>query len=96
MDDVPSLVLRPSHFSSATLIGQFNHSFIMIIVEGHIVVLDQHAAHEAIRFESLVGGLSKAISTQNLLAPVQIQCSPEAIVAAGEHITRLGSRSAFA
>ncbi len=56
------------------IIGQVFESFILLEMDGELVLLDQHAAHERLRFEKLKSGGAAALS-QVLLAPVIIKLS---------------------
>ena len=59
-----------SYFSSLRIIGQFRASYIVAEDEEHLLLIDQHAAHERIGFERLRrefhGG---AVARQGLLFP---------------------------
>jgi DNA mismatch repair protein MutL len=59
-----------SYFSSLRIIGQFRASYIVAEDEDHLLLIDQHAAHERIGFERLRrefhGG---AVARQGLLFP---------------------------
>ena len=69
----PPAVAAPfvgSYFSSLRVIGQFRASYIVAEDEDHLLLIDQHAAHERIGFERLrrefQGG---AVARQGLLFP---------------------------
>jgi DNA mismatch repair protein MutL len=63
-----------SYFSSLRIIGQFRASYIVAEDEDHLLLIDQHAAHERIGFERLRrefhGG---AVARQGLLFPQIIE-----------------------
>jgi len=57
-------------------IGQINNSYIVCQQNDSIVIIDQHAAHERIRYEEIMEDFeAKKISVQSLLAPEQIELS---------------------
>jgi DNA mismatch repair protein MutL len=60
----------------AGLFWQFNNSFIFIQVRGGIVVIDQHAAHERIIFDTCKNQLESEIPvSQQMLFPIHLELS---------------------
>ncbi len=60
------------------LIGQLFDLYLLCEKEDHLVVIDQHAAHERILYGRLRGGyLQRAVPRQGLLFPVSVELGPE-------------------
>jgi DNA mismatch repair protein MutL len=59
-------------FAHATVIGQFNNTYILCEGDGKLIVVDQHAAHERIAYERL-----KAAAKANVHPPTQKLMLPE-------------------
>lgn len=77
-----------------TIIGQGFMTYIIIQLGEQLVFIDQHAAHERIRFEELVHQYENAqLHGQNLLTPEIVEVSPKEkilIKAEKEFISSLG------
>jgi DNA mismatch repair protein MutL len=58
-------------FADATVIGQFNNTYILCEGDGELIVVDQHAAHERIAYERLKTARSSNTypSSQKLMLP---------------------------
>jgi DNA mismatch repair protein MutL len=58
-------------FADATVIGQFNNTYILCEGDGELIVVDQHAAHERIAYERLKAARSSNTypSSQKLMLP---------------------------
>jgi len=58
-------------FADATVIGQFNNTYILCEGDGELIVVDQHAAHERIAYERLKAarGSNAQPSSQKLMLP---------------------------
>ncbi len=64
-----------------TILGQHANSFIVISLGEDILLLDQHAAHERIRYEELMRESEKQEkSIQTLLTPLTIELQPADVV----------------
>jgi DNA mismatch repair protein MutL len=64
------------HVLDEGLFWQFNKSFIFIQVHGGLVIIDQHAAHERIIFDTSRKSLEKSISvSQQILFPIHLELS---------------------
>ncbi len=62
--------------SDAGLFWQFNNSFIFIQVRGGIVVIDQHAAHERIIYDTSKSQIESEIPvSQQILFPIHLELS---------------------
>lgn len=64
--------------SESTIIGQYHKTYILIEKDGNFIMVDQHAAHERIMYESLVKNFN-TIETITLLFPHIVQLSEEQI-----------------
>ncbi|MFW5906694.1 MAG: DNA mismatch repair endonuclease MutL, partial [Desulfobia sp.] len=77
-----------------TYIGQFRGSYLLCESRQGLVVIDQHAAHERLLYESLKKQYSKAkLTSQSLLFPEVMECDHERERVLDEHreeIERLG------
>lgn len=64
------------YFASLRVIGQLHDTYIVCEAEDGLVLIDQHAAHERIVFESLKSAYSRSdITTQGLLVPETLELS---------------------
>ena len=72
-----------SSFSSSPLgnlrlLGQYKDSFLVAESEEGLVLIDQHVAHERVRYERFLARLeASAPASQSLLTPVTFDASPE-------------------
>jgi DNA mismatch repair protein MutL len=63
-------------FSSLRVIGQLHNTYIVCESDDGLVLIDQHAAHERVVFESLKAAYKRsAIATQGLLVPETLELS---------------------
>ena len=84
------------YFSSLSVIGQFNASYILCQQGTDLVLIDQHAAHERVAFERLKGEFAgKAVDSQGLLFPETMELSFRESAVLIEHIEEL-ARLGFA
>jgi DNA mismatch repair ATPase MutL len=59
------------------IVGQIRNSFILIEDKDGLIIVDQHAAHERIRYEMLMNNLkTKTPQSQRLLMPQVLTVSP--------------------
>ncbi len=65
----------PGFFASMTLVGVLWNAYIVLQANDECYMLDQHAAHERVLFETLKKNRAGAGPAQRLLLPVQIECS---------------------
>ena len=64
------------YFSSLSIIGQFRAAYILCQAEDRLVIIDQHAAYERVRFEQLKAGFTTGgIESQRLLLPETLELS---------------------
>ncbi|MDD5089663.1 MAG: DNA mismatch repair endonuclease MutL, partial [Candidatus Wallbacteria bacterium] len=69
-DFKPETVTEHLSFSKARIIGQFKSSFILCEIGDDLLLIDQHAAHEKIMFETLREMYMTGSGSQPLLIPV--------------------------
>ncbi len=73
-----------------TLIGQLENTFLLFLFEGHLYLLDQHAAEERVFYEKLQQG---KVGRRDLVAPQVVNVSPSeqaVIEAQRERLTACG------
>lgn len=74
-EPVPAAV-EGGYFSSLSIIGQFRAAYILCQANDRLVIIDQHAAYERIRFEQLKAGFATGdIESQRLLLPDTLELS---------------------
>jgi DNA mismatch repair protein MutL len=64
------------------LIGQIENTFLLTLSEGHLYLLDQHAAEERVLYERLQQG---KVQSRELIAPQVVTLSPEERAFLEEH-----------
>lgn len=70
----------PFNFQSLHVIGQALGSYIVAEGKGEIYIIDQHAAHERIRYESIKKATQSRKNSsfrQNLISPIEIRLTPQ-------------------
>jgi len=78
--------------SSRAPVWQLHSRYILTPVEGGLVIIDQHVAHERVIYErAMVRMTSGARSSQQLLFPVTIELTPDERALARELEQHLGS-----
>jgi len=82
------------YFTSLSVIGQFNASYVLCQSGSDLVLIDQHAAHERVAFEKLKGEFSgREVDSQGLLFPETMELSFRESAVLREHqaeLARLG------
>jgi DNA mismatch repair protein MutL len=75
-------------------IWQIHDKYLLLAIQDGLLVVDQHVAHERVRFEEVQDDLeSEASASQQLLMPLTVQVSPvemEAFRSSRELFVRLG------
>jgi DNA mismatch repair protein MutL len=70
--------LSSSPLGPIRLLGQYRDSFLVAEGEEGLVLIDQHVAHERVRYERFLGRLETSeVFSQNLLTPVTFEATPE-------------------
>ncbi len=70
--------LSSSPLGPIRLLGQYRDSFLVGEGEEGLVLIDQHVAHERVRYERFLERLEASeVSSQNLLAPVTFEATPD-------------------
>jgi DNA mismatch repair protein MutL len=90
-DDEPTLSPAPGADAPLPLVplGQFLESYILAAQGSRLLIVDQHAAHERILFEGIMGSGSLRAPSQRLLEPVTLELGP------AEEETALGALEAL-
>ena len=79
-------------FSTLHILGQFRDAFLVCESTDHLVLIDQHAAHERVAFEKLKKAFCQArIEQQILLLPSVVELSPRDAEALARHLSDLYS-----
>lgn len=69
-----------------TVMSQLNDSYILCQQKSSLVIVDQHAAHERIRYTEIFADFAKkSLTTQTLLSPLQLELSPHEISVFEKH-----------
>ncbi|MBC7236825.1 MAG: DNA mismatch repair endonuclease MutL [Chloroflexi bacterium] len=72
------------------VIGQIAQTYIVAEGPGGLYLIDQHAAHERIRYETLKEQRARRqVASQELLDPVPVELSPQQAILLEEHLTTL-------
>lgn len=72
----PAQSTPAGYFSNLSVIGQFRAAYILCQAEDRLVIIDQHAAYERVRFEQLKAGFAaNGIESQRLLLPDTLELS---------------------
>ncbi len=69
------------------IIGEAFDCYVMVEIEGALLVIDKHAAHERVIFEDLKKGRARdgRIASQALLLPITVILSSDELASASEH-----------
>lgn len=69
--------INPFTEKSFRIVGQVFATYIIVERENDMLIIDQHAAHERLKFEELKRELeNKEVSAQDLLIPVNVNLTP--------------------
>ncbi len=72
----PASTTPSGYFSRLGVIGQFRAAYILCQADDRLVIIDQHAAYERVRFEQLKAGFATGgIESQRLLLPETLELS---------------------
>jgi DNA mismatch repair protein MutL len=67
---------QPLLFSSLDYLGQVDGTYLVFAASGVMILLDQHAAHERVLYETLKASKGAGIEAQSLLVPEVLEMSP--------------------
>ena len=67
---------QPLTFSSLDYLGQVDGTYLVFAASGVMILLDQHAAHERILYETLKASKGSGLEVQSLLIPEVLEMSP--------------------
>ena len=60
-----------------TVLGQHRNTYVVVTDGEDLILVDQHTAHERVRFEAIVDGLDRhAVESQILLVPLVVTLPP--------------------
>lgn len=65
-------------YTRGRIIGQFLKTYILLEIDGELAVIDQHAAHERIKYEAICEALDRAdagLAVSPMLLPVNVRLS---------------------
>jgi DNA mismatch repair protein MutL len=99
----PAAAAVPSPAGTLRLLGQYRESYLVAEGPEGLVLVDQHVAHERVRYERIRDRLEgRGLASQALLSPVTFEASPEeaealrradeALAAAGFSVSELSGR----
>ena len=72
------------------IVGQLFDTYILVEKDDSLLMIDQHAAHERLKYEELKSELAKrTVTPQKLIAPVPVELSPTEKVMAGDNREKL-------
>jgi DNA mismatch repair protein MutL len=87
-----SSVLSSSPLGSLRLLGQYRDSFLVAESEEGLVLVDQHVAHERVRYERFLAKLEAASpASQTLLTPLTYEAKPDEAALLGREDDLLAS-----
>jgi DNA mismatch repair protein MutL len=74
----PARVAEAADAAAPTVLGQHRLTYIVATDGGDLLIVDQHSAHERVRFERLRQQLEqRAVESQRLLEPLVLELAPE-------------------
>ena len=75
------------------IIGEAFDCYVMVELDGELLIIDKHAAHERVIFEDLKKTREKdgRVASQSLLLPLSVILTPDELSAAEEYATELSS-----
>jgi DNA mismatch repair protein MutL len=83
-----------SHLGSEAGLWQVHSKYILSLIPDGLIVIDQHVAHERVRFEEVLDRMeAEGTSSQQLLFPIMVELSPvemDAFAEAREHFAKIG------
>ena len=98
----PQQMSLPQERPPYRVIGVLFRTYILLECEDAFLLIDQHAAHERLRYDALVKAVEAGVASQRLLAPQVVQVSAremalveenmDALTAAGYDLSPIGER----
>ncbi|MBA2248259.1 MAG: DNA mismatch repair endonuclease MutL [Chloroflexia bacterium] len=83
--------INPSGVPALRVLGQVGGTYIIAEGPSGVFMIDQHAAHERVMYEKILGQMTaNAVHRQPLLDPLVIELSPEELVAFERSVDELG------
>ena len=83
-----------AHLGSEAALWQVHSKYILSLIPDGLIVIDQHVAHERVRFEEVLDSMeAEGTSSQQLLFPILVELSPvemDAFTEAKGHFERIG------
>lgn len=83
-----------SHLGSEAVLWQVHSKYILSLIPDGLIVIDQHVAHERVRFEEVLDRMeAEGTSSQQLLFPILVELSPvemDAFAEARDHFEKIG------
>ena len=74
----PAGTAAASPLGPLRLLGQYRSSFLVAESESGLVLIDQHVAHERVRYERILDRLARSeAASQSLLIPVPFEATPD-------------------
>ena len=92
VDPIPNGAVQKEEISKAPasvhykMIGEAFNSYIIVEVEGKLLLIDKHAAHERIIFEQLKKNMySESVASQLLMLPIEVMLMSDEVSAIEEY-----------
>jgi len=83
--------ISPSGVPALRVLGQVGGTYIIAEGPSGVFLIDQHAAHERVMYEKILGQMkSNAVDRQPLLDPLLVELPPEELVAFDRSVDELG------
>ena len=86
---MPELVKQESVKMDYRIIGVLFRTYILIEVEDTLLMIDQHAAHERLRYEKYMKQLEQGTASQQLLTPIVVRLSAREMALIQENMDML-------
>jgi len=86
-EQIPAIV--ETKIPEYRVIGVLMKTYILVETEDGLVMIDQHAAHERLRYEEYVRALDEDRASQPLLVPQLLRLSPKEMAIAEENMDAL-------
>jgi len=81
-------------FGDLRLLGQFLATYLLLETKDHLLLIDQHAAHERVLYERFrAEWVERGVESQGLLSPLAVRLAPKPLAArleCGDSLERIG------